>query len=51
MVIEARKLSDKLKKEDIKKKEEGELDKILQSLDAVGYDEAEQYVYGMSYRD
>lgn len=28
-----------------------ELDRVLQSLDAMGYDEAAQYVYGMNYGD
>jgi molybdopterin adenylyltransferase len=46
MVLEARKLSESLKKEDIVDR-----DQILQSLDALGYDEAAQYVYGMDYSD
>ena len=45
-------MSDNLKNEHCgKEKEESELDKILQSLDAMGYDEAAQYVYGMNYGD
>ena len=43
LVVEARKLSD-----DIQKK--GEADQnLVQALDAMGYDEAAQYVYGMMY--
>ena len=52
MVAEARKLSDSLRNEE--EKQDGtkeELAQILQSLDALGYDEAAQYVYGMNYGD
>jgi molybdopterin adenylyltransferase len=47
MVIEARKLADSLEEE----KDVQDRDKILQSLNALGYDEAAQYVYGMNYGD
>jgi molybdopterin adenylyltransferase len=47
-VAEARLLSDNLKHENSSVED---LDKILQSLDAMGYDEAAQYVYGMNYGD
>lgn len=56
LVVEARKLSDSLKGE-ISKSDNNtsettqELENILQSLDAMGYDEAAQYVYGMNYGD
>lgn len=45
-MVEARKLSD-----DIQKKEETDQDteQLIQALDAMGYDEAAQYVYGMMY--
>ena len=46
MVIEARNLVDSIKNSDIEDK-----DKIVQSLNAMGYDEAAQYVYGMKYED
>jgi hypothetical protein len=52
LVVEARTLSDELKAE--KSKDSGkteDLDNILQSLDAMGYDEAAQHVYGMTYPD
>lgn len=46
MVIEARKLADDGSLEDNEDR-----DKILKSLNALGYDEAAQYVYGMNYGD
>ncbi|CAJ1936299.1 unnamed protein product [Cylindrotheca closterium] len=49
MVVEARKLSDDMKNGEETKVEN--LDGVLQSLDAMGYDEAAQYVYGMAYGD
>lgn len=49
MVLEARKLSDKIKNGEETKIED--MDAVLQSLDAMGYDEAAQYVYGMAYGD
>lgn len=45
--MEARKLADSLEEE----KDLEDRDKILQSLNALGYDEAAQYVYGMNYGD
>ena len=45
--MEARKLADSLEEE----KDVEDRDKILQSLNALGYDEAAQYVYGMNYGD
>ena len=53
-VIEARKLSDSLKSNNKNSDEEmkqEDLNSILKSLDAMGYDEAAQYVYGMDYKD
>ena len=57
MVVEARKLSERLKK-NTSTQEDAESqnsitnqEQILQSLDALGYDEAAQYVYGMNYGD
>jgi hypothetical protein len=47
--VEARKLWDNLKTDGCNK-EEG-LDRISQSLDFMGYNEAAQYVYGMNYGD
>lgn len=47
--MEARKLSDKMKNGEETKVEN--FDSVLQSLDAMGYDEAAQYVYGMAYGD
>ena len=44
--MEARLLSDKLKEGD-----QQDLNDILQALDALGYDEAAQYVYGCTYTD
>jgi len=41
LVVEARKLSDDIKDEDE--------DELVKALDAMGYDEAAQYVYGMMY--
>jgi gephyrin len=52
--VEARKLSDSLRTEgnsDNVLVQEEELGKILQSLDAMGYEEAAQHVYGMNYGD
>ena len=49
LVVEARKLSDALKEEGNNVNQD--LDSILQSLDAMGYDEAAQHVYGMHYGD
>ena len=45
-MVEARKLSD-----DIQKKGEADqgTENLIQALDAMGYDEAAQYVYGMMY--
>ena len=43
LVVEARKLSD-----DIQKKGDAD-ENLVQALDAMGYDEAAQYVYGMMY--
>jgi GrpB-like predicted nucleotidyltransferase (UPF0157 family) len=48
MVVEARSLSDSLKTSPSDKQD---LDRILQTLDALGYDEAAQYVYGCNYGD
>lgn len=48
MVVEARRLSDTLKEQE---QDEQELHDILQALDALGYDEAAQYVYGCNYGD
>jgi len=48
MVVEARRLSDSLKENP---GDEQNLDDILQALDALGYDEAAQYVYGCNYGD
>jgi molybdopterin adenylyltransferase len=45
--MEARKLADSLEHE----KDMDDRDKISQSLNALGYDEAAQYVYGMNYGD
>lgn len=50
MVVEARRLSDNLKENPSSEQEE-DLDGILQALDALGYDEAAQYVYGCNYSD
>lgn len=49
--MEARKLSDKIKAEngDGNAKKVDNHENILQALDAMGYDEAAQYVYGMNY--
>jgi molybdenum cofactor synthesis domain-containing protein len=49
MVIEARKLADSLEEKGDSTMEDR--DKILQSLNALGYDEAAQYMYGMNYGD
>jgi gephyrin len=59
LVVEARKLSDTIQNsrngcsedtliQDISKED---IDRVVQSLDAMGYDEAAQHVYGMSYPD
>jgi molybdopterin adenylyltransferase len=51
-VIEARTLSDSLRAEATTTAHKpNDLDAIIQSLDAMGYDEAAQYVYGMHYDD
>lgn len=49
MVVEARRLPDALKNEDADQQQD--LDDILQALNALGYDEAAQYVYGCNYSD
>jgi gephyrin len=49
MVIEARKISDSLKKDNNTSNTDADIDKIVHALDAMGYDEAAQYVYGMTY--
>lgn len=49
MVVEARKLSDAIKQGDTRERDDWA--KIVQSLDALGYDEAAQHVYGMTYGD
>ena len=48
MVIEARHLSENLKNNP---GDEQDLHHICQLLDALGYDEAAQYVYGCNYED
>eukprot|EP00934_Nitzschia_sp_Nitz4_P006122 Nitzschia sp. Nitz4//scaffold176_size46146//1688//2859//NITZ4_007186-RA/size46146-snap-gene-0.2-mRNA-1//-1//CDS//3329538997//6112//frame0 len=48
LVVEARKLSDAVK---AGTKTLDDADQVVQSLDALGYDEAAQYVYGMAYGD
>jgi hypothetical protein len=51
-VVEARKLSDSIQEKAVgnKNNEDNiEHNEIVQSLDAMGYDEAAQYVYGMMY--
>ena len=50
MVVEARKLADELQSQ-TDSQQFGNVDKILQSLNALGYDEAAQHVYGMNYGD
>ncbi|KAG7360069.1 molybdenum cofactor synthesis domain containing protein [Nitzschia inconspicua] len=49
LVVEARNLSDKLSREGSKTLEERELESVKIALDAMGYDEAAQHVYGMDY--
>lgn len=54
LVVEARKLSDSIQKQsgsDDNNENLENIDEIVQSLDAMGYDEAAQYVYGMMYPD
>jgi molybdopterin adenylyltransferase len=51
LVVEARKLSDSIQEKSAGNKNEDNTEhiEIVQSLDAMGYDEAAQYVYGMMY--
>ena len=51
MVIEARKLAEEIQSQNATSQQYGDVDQILQSLDALGYDEAAQHVYGMNYGD
>eukprot|EP00535_Pseudo-nitzschia_heimii_P002249 CAMPEP_0197186314 /NCGR_PEP_ID=MMETSP1423-20130617/13686_1 /TAXON_ID=476441 /ORGANISM="Pseudo-nitzschia heimii, Strain UNC1101" /LENGTH=410 /DNA_ID=CAMNT_0042637589 /DNA_START=26 /DNA_END=1258 /DNA_ORIENTATION=+ len=52
LVVEARKLSDSIRKKAGNESEgenPGDVDEVVRALDAMGYDEAAQYVYGMMY--
>jgi len=51
LVVEARKLSDSIQEKAGKNNNENleNIDRIVKSLDAMGYDEAAQHVYGMTY--
>jgi hypothetical protein len=50
MVVEARKLSDELKTTTNNNNTQ-EIQQVCQALDALGYEEAAQYVYGCDYQD
>lgn len=50
MVVEARKLSDELKTT-TNDNDTQEIQQVCQALDALGYEEAAQYVYGCDYQD
>jgi len=49
LVIEARKLSDSIQKKDGSSSDSENIEEVVRALDAMGYDEAAQYVYGMMY--
>jgi len=53
LVLEARKLSDSIQEKKANRNNNNDdpenMDEIVKSLDAMGYDEAAQYVYGMTY--
>ena len=51
MVIEARKLAEEIQSLNASSQQYGDVDRMLQSLNALGYDEAAQHVYGMNYGD
>jgi len=51
LVVEARKLSDDLKVKGATNNLTPDDKKTIQALDALGYDEAAEYVYGMAYTD
>ena len=51
MVIEARSMSDAMSRRTIDDDKEFDTIRLQQSLDALGYEEAAQYVYGMPYEE
>jgi hypothetical protein len=51
MVVEARKVSNELKTTNHDNNTPETIQQVCQALDALGYEEAAQYVYGCDYQD